>query len=54
MVLAKRGLRDLDDGEVVVEDEEERRALQEQARGVWARTFLTASLATAAIYLLPL
>ena len=54
MVLASRGVRDLDEGTETVESDEERLVLRAQARQVWIRTWALAVLGTAVIYFLPL
>jgi hypothetical protein len=51
--LAARGQRDLDDGPQSIEDAAEREQLQRQARGVAARSILTALALTALAIALP-
>ena len=54
MVLAAHGVRDLDDGAKPIEDDGERIALRDQARGVYRRSLLLAVLGTSLIVVLPL
>lgn len=54
MVLAARGLRNMDAGTESVEDAAERAELRRQARKVHVETLITATVLTAAVYFLPL
>ena len=53
MVLASRGVRDLDEGTEDIERDEEKLVLRAQARRVWIRTWALAVVGTAVIYFLP-
>ena len=53
MRLAAQGLRDLDDGPRRIDDHEERRAVREQARGVYLRAALATVALLALAMLLP-
>jgi hypothetical protein len=52
VVLAARGLRNMDNGDARIEDLEELRQLKRQSRRVYVRAFLLSSTLTGVLYML--